>query len=69
MVDRSAGHIASVCPDEEGIAALALEHLRATGLRRVAIPFRRVALAVARERAFVEQARAAGAEVAPGWGK
>ena len=34
-VDRTADGIASVCPDEEGIAALAAEHLLATGLRRV----------------------------------
>jgi LacI family transcriptional regulator len=69
MVDRSADHIASVCPDEEGIAALALEHLLATGLRCVAnFRFDDSPFAVARERAFVEQARAAGAQVAAGWG-
>jgi hypothetical protein len=34
-VDRSADGVASVCPDEEGIAALAVEHLLATGLRQV----------------------------------
>jgi LacI family transcriptional regulator len=68
-VDRSADHIASVCLDEEGIAALALEHLLATGLRHVAnFRFDESPFAVARDRAFVEQARAAGAQVAAGWG-
>lgn len=68
-VDRSAENVASVCLDEEGIAALALEHLLATGLRHVAnFRFDESPFAVARERAFVEQARAAGAQVAAGWG-
>jgi len=68
-VDRSAERIASVCLDEERIGALALRHLRSTGLRHVttcrynAAPF-----AVARERAFVDAARAAGLNVAVGWG-
>jgi LacI family transcriptional regulator len=68
-VDRSAERIASVCLDEESIGALALRHLLSTGLRQVstcrynASPF-----AVARERAFVQRARAAGVEVAVGWG-
>jgi LacI family transcriptional regulator len=68
-VDRSADGIASVCLDEEGIAALALEHLLATRLRHVTVfRFDESPFAVARERAFVEQARAVGAEVAAGWG-
>jgi LacI family transcriptional regulator len=68
-VDRSADGIASVCLDEEGIAALALEHLLAARLRHVTtFRFDESPFAVARERAFAEQARAAGAKVAPGWG-
>jgi LacI family transcriptional regulator len=68
-VDRSMDDIASVCLDEEGIAALALEHLLAMRLRHVTtFRFDESPFAVARERAFVEQARAVGAEVAPGWG-
>jgi len=68
-VDRSAEGIASVCLDEERIGALALRHLLSTGVQHVstcrynASPF-----AVARERAFVEGARAAGVKVAVGWG-
>ena len=68
-IDRSKEGILSVCLDEERIAALAFEHLHAAGFRNVttfrcdASPF-----AVARERAFIEQARAAGTRVAPGWG-
>ena len=68
-VDRSADGIASVCLDEESIAALALEHLLGTGLRDVTtFRFDESPFAVARERAFVAQARAAGAAVAAGWG-
>jgi DNA-binding LacI/PurR family transcriptional regulator len=68
-VDRSADGIASVCPDEERIAALALEHLLATGLRHVtSFRFDESPFAVARERAFVEQAGAAGAQVVVDWG-
>lgn len=68
-VDRSSDGIASVCLDEEGIAALALEHLLATRLRHVTtFRFDESPFAVARERAFVDQARAVGVEVAPGWG-
>lgn len=68
-VDRTADGIASVCPDEEAVAGLAAEHLLATGVRSVTT-FRwdESGFAVARERAFVKQARAAGAEVCPGWG-
>ena len=68
-VDRSAEGIASVCLDEEAIGALALDHLLATGLRQFST-FRLDDLpcAVARERAFIERARAAGAQVAVGWG-
>jgi LacI family transcriptional regulator len=68
-VDRTREGIASVCPDEEGIATLALDHLLATGLRQVStFRFDESPFAVARERAFVERALAAGARVAPGWG-
>jgi LacI family transcriptional regulator len=68
-LDLSADGIASVCPDEESIGALALEHLLGTGLRQVST-FRLdgSAFAVARERAFIEGARRAGASVAIGWG-
>lgn len=68
-VDRTADGVASVCLDERRIAKLALEHLLATGVRQVttlrceASPF-----ALARERAFCAQARAAGVAVAPAWG-
>jgi hypothetical protein len=68
-VDRSASRIASVCLDEEGIAALALEHLLTRGFRHVStFRYDESAFAVAREHAFIEQARVAGAEVAAGWG-
>ena len=68
-VDRSVERIASVCLDEESIAALAVEHLLATGLRHVTtFRYDESPFAVARERAFVEQARVAGAQVAAGWG-
>jgi len=68
-VDRTANGIASVCPDEEGVAALALEHLVATGLRHVAtFRYDESPFAVVREHAFVEQARAVGVRVCPGWG-
>lgn len=68
-VDRSAEHIASVCLDEEGIAALALEHLLTTGLRHVTtFCFDQSPFALTRARAFYEQAQAAGAEVTKGWG-
>ncbi len=68
-LDRSADGIASVCPDEEGVAALALEHLLSRGFRHVStFRYDDAAFARTRERAFVEQARAAGAEVLPGWG-
>jgi len=68
-VDRSAARIASVCLDEEGIAAFAAEHLLSKGFQNVStFRYDEAAFAVARERAFVEQARAAGAKVAAGWG-
>lgn len=68
-VDRSAARIASVCLDEEGIAALALEHLRRTGLRQVTtFRFDESPFALAREQAFVEHAHAAGVTVITGWG-
>ncbi|MFZ5890470.1 MAG: substrate-binding domain-containing protein [Myxococcota bacterium] len=68
-VDRSAQGIASVCLNEAAIAKLALEHLLATGLRTVStFRFDESAFAIARERAFIQGARAAGAKVATGWG-
>jgi len=68
-VDRTSEGIASACVDEEAIAGLALEHLLATGLRRVTtVRFDDTPCAVARERAFIERARAAGASVPIGWG-
>jgi LacI family transcriptional regulator len=68
-VDRSAEGAASVCLDEEQIAALALEHLLAAGLRQVStFRYDQSLFAVARERAFAERALAARARVVPGWG-
>jgi LacI family transcriptional regulator len=68
-VDRSAARVASVCLDEEGIATLALQHLRNTGLQHFStFRFDESAFAIARERAFVARARALGATVTPGWG-
>jgi LacI family transcriptional regulator len=68
-LDLSADGIASVCPDEERIGALGLEHLLSTGLCNLST-FRLdgSSFAAARERAFVEGARRAGAQVATGWG-
>jgi LacI family transcriptional regulator len=68
-VDRSPQGIASVCIDEENIAKLALDHLLAAGLRHVTtFRYDESPFAVARERAFIERARAARVEVAAGWG-
>ena len=68
-LDRSAQGIASVCLDEERIGALALRHLLSTGLRYVSTcRYNNAPFAVARERAFVNGARAAGLNVAVGWG-
>jgi LacI family transcriptional regulator len=68
-VDRSAERIESVCLDEERIGALALQHLLSTGLRHVSTcRYNSAPFAVARERSFVEAARAAGVDVAVGWG-
>jgi LacI family transcriptional regulator len=68
-VDRSAERIASVCLDEARIGSLALQHLLSTGLRHVTTcRYNQSPFAVARERAFVEKARAAGLEIAVGWG-
>lgn len=66
--DRSSEGIASVCIDEAAVAAVALEHLLSKGLRHVTT-FRFAAwrFAVERERAFVERARARGANVPAGW--
>ncbi|MEO8185085.1 MAG: substrate-binding domain-containing protein [Deltaproteobacteria bacterium] len=68
-LDLSSEGIPSVCPDDERIGVLALEHLLATGLRQVST-FRLDGsqFGVARERAFLASARQAGARVAPGWG-
>jgi len=67
--DRSAEGIASVCLDEGAIAMLALQHLHDIGLRHFStFRFDESPFAVARERAFVAGARAAGAKVTPGWG-
>lgn len=69
MLDRSAERIASVCLDEEAISQLALDHLLATGLEQLTT-FRldESPSAVARERAFIQRARAAGVKVCVGWG-
>ncbi|HEY2407472.1 MAG TPA: substrate-binding domain-containing protein [Polyangiaceae bacterium] len=68
-VDRTAQGISSVCIDETAIAKLAADHLLATGLRNVStFRFDQWGFALARERAFIAFARAAGAHVAPGWG-
>jgi LacI family transcriptional regulator len=68
-VDRTERGIASVYPDDAGVAALALDHLLATGIRRVTtFRYDESPFAVARERAFVERAERARVEVAAGWG-
>jgi LacI family transcriptional regulator len=68
-IDRSAQGIPSVCLDEAAIAQVALQHLLDTGLRQLTtFRFDNSPFAIARERAFVEGARAAGAQVSPGWG-
>lgn len=68
-VDRSAEGTASICLDEAAIAGLASEHLLATGIRQVStFRFDDNPFAIARERAFVEHALAAGARSTPGWG-
>jgi LacI family transcriptional regulator len=68
-LDLSSEGIPSVCPDEERIGVLALEHLLATGLRQVST-FRLDGskFGIARESAFVARARKAGARVVDGWG-
>lgn len=68
-LDRTPSGIASVCLDEEAIAALAAEHLVARGLQHVStFRYNGAPFAVLREQAFMEHARAAGAKVVPGWG-
>jgi LacI family transcriptional regulator, galactose operon repressor len=68
-IDRSAENIASVCLDEAAIAHLAVQHLLGTGLRQLStFRFDNSPFAIARERAFIDSARAAGARVFPGWG-
>jgi LacI family transcriptional regulator len=68
-LDLSDRGIPSVCPDEERIGVLALEHLLSTGLRQVST-FRLDGseFGGARERAFIARARKLGAQVAVGWG-
>jgi LacI family transcriptional regulator len=66
--DSSRHGIASVCVDETQIGKLAAQHLLAKGLRVLTtFRFDDSGFAVARERAFVEAARAAGARLVPGW--
>jgi LacI family transcriptional regulator len=68
-IDRTASGIASVLPDEKGVAVLAADHLLATGLRRVStFRFSESAFALSREHGFVERAEAAGARVVAGFG-
>lgn len=68
-VDRTEEGIASVCLNEGAIARLAYEHLHATGVRNSStFRYDESPFAIARERAFVEAASAAGSRVAPGWG-
>ena len=58
-VDNSASGIASVCLDEEGIAALAAEHLLTRGFSHMSsFRYDESAFAVAREHAFMQHARA-----------
>jgi LacI family transcriptional regulator len=69
LVDRSDDGVASAGIDEEGVAQLALRHLMERGLENVStFRYDEAAFAVARERAFVEGARAAGLNVSTGWG-
>jgi LacI family transcriptional regulator len=68
-VDRSSEGIASICLDEGAIAGAALEHFLAKGVRHVTtFRFANWRFAREREQAFVERARAAGANVPAGWG-
>lgn len=68
-VDRSAEGIFSVSIDEEQVARLALDHFLERGLRHLStFRFDEAPFAVAREKAFVTGALAAGVEVFPGWG-
>jgi LacI family transcriptional regulator len=66
--DRSAEGIASVCLNEEQIARVALEHMRAKGLRQLTtFRFDESPFAVARESAFLKAAMESGARVVEGW--
>jgi LacI family transcriptional regulator len=68
-LDLSCEGILSVCPDEERIGVLALEHLLATGLRQAStFCLDGSQFGVARARAFAARARASGFRVAVGWG-
>jgi LacI family transcriptional regulator len=67
-IDRSAAGVASVIPDEKLVATFAADHLLSTGLRRVStFRLNDAQFALARERAFLEHALAAGARTAPGF--
>jgi LacI family transcriptional regulator, galactose operon repressor len=66
--DRTAEGVASVFVDDEQIANVALEHMRAKGLRQLTtFRFDESPFAVARESAFLKAARASGARVVEGW--
>jgi LacI family transcriptional regulator len=68
--DMSASGIASVSPDEERIADLALEHFLARGFRNLAaFRFDESPFAVRREERFRRGAERAGLRLAPGWWK
>ena len=67
-LDRSAQGVASVVPDEQQIADLALAHLLDRGLRDLTtFRFDDSPFAVARDQRFRDSAARAGARVAPGW--
>lgn len=66
--DRTSAGVASVCVDEERVAALALEHLLAKGLRQLTVfRFDPSPFAVAREADFMRLAASSGARIVPGW--
>ncbi len=69
IVDRSSEGIPSAGVAEERVGQLALKHLAERGFRYVStFRYDDAPFSVARERAFVSAARAAGIEVAVGWG-
>ena len=66
--DRSGEGVASIFPDEQRIAELALSHLTARGLRYLtSFRFDDSPFAVLRERRFREAARKAPVELEPPW--